>query len=153
MDKILYNVNLGAMTYAADATPPFYHGTRADLRVGDLLVPGYASNYGARRAASWIYFSATLDAAIWGCELAAGPEGQEDARQRIYIVEPTGAMFDDPNLTDRKFPGNPTKSYRSQFPLRIVGEVAQWEGHSPERLQEMLDHLARLKEQGVEAID
>src|SRR5437868_7309205 len=89
----------------------FYHGTRADLSAGDLLSPGYASNYGARKKASWIYFSATLDAAIWGCELAQG-----DGRERIYIVEPTGPIFDDPNLTDKKFPGNPTKSYRSQFP-------------------------------------
>lgn len=136
------------MTYAADATPPFYHGTRTDLRPGDLLAPGYSSNYGARKAASWIYFSATLDAAIWGCELAQGEGGQ-----RIYIVEPTGAFVDDPNLTDKKFPGNPTKSYRSQSPLRIIGEVTQWEGHSPERLQEMRDNIERLKAQGIEAID
>ena len=93
------------MTYAVDATPPFYHGTRADLRVGDLLAPGFNSNYGERKL-SWIYFSGTLDAAIWGCELAKG-----EGRERIYIVEPTGEFFDDPNLTDKRFPGNPTKSY------------------------------------------
>lgn len=115
------------MTYAKDATPPFYHGTRADLSVGDLLSPGFNSNYRERKL-SWIYFSATLDAAIWGCELAKGPEGQEDARERIYIVEPTGPFEDDPNLTDKKFPGNPTQSYRSRAPLRIVGEVTEWEG-------------------------
>jgi hypothetical protein len=80
------------MTYAADATPPFYHGTRADLRVGDLLAPGFRSNYGERKL-SWIYFSGTLDAAIWGCELARG-----EGRERIYVVEPTGEFFDDPNL-------------------------------------------------------
>jgi Rifampin ADP-ribosyl transferase len=119
------------MTYAADATPPFYHGTRADLRVGDLLAAGYSSNYGKRAEASWIYFAATLDAAIWGCELAEGPEGQESARERIYIVEPTGAFVDDPNLTDKKFPGNPTQSYRSRAPLRITGEVTEWQGHAP----------------------
>ena len=90
------------MTYAADATPPFYHGTRADLSVGDLLAPGFNSNYREQKL-SWIYFSGTLDAAIWGCELAKG-----EGRERIYIVEPTGEFFDDPNLTDKKFPGNPT---------------------------------------------
>ena len=126
------------MTYARDATGPFYHGTRAALQVGDLLSPGFASNFQARKL-SWIYFSATLDAAIWGCELAQG-----EGRERIYIVAPTGPFEDDPNLTDQKFPGNPTASYRSRAPLRILGEVDQWEGHSPERLKEMKDFLARL---------
>jgi rifampin ADP-ribosylating transferase len=130
------------MTYAVDAAPPYYHGTRADLEVGDLLAPGFNSNYREEKL-SWIYFSATLDAAIWGCELAQG-----DGRERIYIVEPTGEFFDDPNLTDKKFPGNPTKSYRSRHPLRIVGEVMEWEGHSPERLKEMKDFLARLAAEG-----
>ncbi|MBY8828837.1 NAD(+)--rifampin ADP-ribosyltransferase [Hephaestia mangrovi] len=125
------------MTYARDAEPPFYHGTRADLQPGDLLAPGFASNFQAQKL-SWIYFTATLDAAIWGCELARGA-----GRERIYIVEPTGAFEDDPNLTDKKFPGNITCSYRSRDPLRIVGEVAEWEGHPPERLQEMKDMLAR----------
>lgn len=136
------------MTYAIDARPPFYHGTRADLRTGDLLVPGYASNYGAQKAASWIYFSALLEAAIWGCELARG-----EGRERIYIVDPTGEMFDDPNLTDKKYPGNPTQSYRSREPLRIIGEIMEWQGHATERLQEMKANIARLKAQGVEAID
>jgi len=126
----------------------FYHGTRADLKPGDLIAAGYNSNYGARKQASWVYLTGTLDAAIWGAELAAG-----DGRERIYIVEPTGPIFDDPNLTDKKFPGNPTLSYRSREPLRILGEITDWQGHSPERLQQMKDHLARLKEQGVEAID
>ena len=141
------------MTYAADATPPFYHGTRADLRPGDLIGPGYSSNYGSGKQASWAYFSATLEAAIWGAELAQGPKGNEDARERIYEVEPTGAFVDDPNLTDKKFPGNPTQSYRSQAPLRVLGEVLEWQGHSPEQLQHMQDHLERLKAAGVEAID
>jgi rifampin ADP-ribosylating transferase len=131
-----------------DLTQTFYHGTRADLRLGDLLAPGYISNYGKRKQASWIYFAATLEAAIWGAELALG-----EGRQRIYIVEPTGPIFDDPNLTDKKFPGNPTKSYRSQQPLRITGEIAEWEGHSPEKLQAMKDGVARAREQGIEAID
>src|SRR3954471_16395636 len=135
------------MTDAMDATPPFYHGTRADLQVGDLLAPGFASNYQEQRL-SWIYFSGTLDAAIWGCELARGPKGQEDARERIYVVEPTGEFFDDPNLTDKKFPGNPTLSYRSRAPLRVIGEITEWEPHSPERLKEMKDFLARLAAEG-----
>lgn len=136
------------MTYAADAAPPFYHGTRADLRPGDLIAPGFASNYGSGKQASWAYFSGSLDAATWGAELAQG-----EGRERIYVVEPTGAFVDDPNLTDQKFPGNPTRSYRSQAPLRVLGEVAEWQGHSPEQLRHMKDHLARLEEQGVEAID
>ena len=138
------------MTTPANDTVPelFYHGTRADLKIGALIAPGFASNFGKRAKASWVYLTATLDAAIWGAELAAG-----EGRERIYIVEPTGEMFDDPNLTDKKFPGNPTRSYRSQAPLRVTGEVANWQSHSPERLAEMKDHIARLKEQGVEAID
>jgi hypothetical protein len=130
------------LTYARDAAPPFYHGTRADLRVGDSLTPGFASNYQAQRL-SWIYFSATMDAAIWGCELARG-----DGSERIYIVEPTGPFEDDPNLTDTKFPGNPTSAYRSRDPLRITGEVLAWEPHSPERLAEMKAFLARLATEG-----
>ena len=126
----------------------FYHGTRADLQLGDLIAAGYASNYGARKQAPWVYLTGTMDAAIWGAELAAG-----DGRERIYIVEPTGEIVDDPNLTDRKFPGNPTLSYRSRDPLRVTGEVTEWEGHSAERLKEMKDFLARLKAEGVEAID
>lgn len=129
-------------------TAIFYHGTKADLRVGDTLAPGYNSNYGQRKTANHVYFSATLDAAIWGAELAAG-----DGRERIYIVEPTGAFEDDPNLTDKKFPGNPTKSYRTKEALRVVGEVKEWTGHPPDVLQAMRDNIQRLKEQGIEAID
>ncbi len=126
----------------------YYHGTRADLRPGDLIGPGYRSNYGTRRQANFIYFTATLDAATWGAELAVG-----DGPGRIYVVEPTGPMMDDPNLTDKKFPGNPTKSYRSREPLRVTGEVTEWQGHAPEVLQAMKDNIARLKAQGIEAID
>ena len=126
----------------------YYHGTRADLKTGDLLSPGYNSNFGQGKPASWIYFAATLDAAIWGAELAAG-----EGRQRIYIVEPTGEFVDDPNLTDKKFPGNPTKSYRSQQPLRILGEVEEWVGHPPEQLQAMKDGVERMRKLGIEAID
>jgi len=138
------------MTDAAPTGPDtgatFYHGTRADLKTGDLLGVGWGSNYQAAPMA-WIYFSAALESAIWGCELAAG-----DGRERIYIVEPTGDWFDDPNLTDQKFPGNPTRSYRSQSPLRIVGEVASWEPHAPAVLQAMKDGLAKLKAEGKNVI-
>lgn len=137
------------MTATEDPTPPaFYHGTRADLRPGDLIAPGYGSNYGRRNQASWVYLTGTLDAAIWGAELAVG-----DSPGRIYVVEPTGDYFDDPNLTDQKFPGNPTLSYRSREPLRVTGEVTEWEGHPAEQLQAMKDHLERLRAQGIEAID
>jgi len=130
------------MTYAKDAVPPFYHGTRADLAVGDLLSAGFGSNYRAQ-ALSWIYFSAALESAVWGCELAKG-----EGRERIYIVAPTGEFEDDPNLTDKKFPGNPTRSYRSRVPLRITGEVTEWEPHPPERLAEMKAFLAKLEAEG-----
>jgi rifampin ADP-ribosylating transferase len=133
---------------ATPNTETFYHGTKADLKEGDLIGAGFASNYGKRKTAAYVYLSATLDAATWGAELAVG-----EGPGRIYIVEPTGAFEDDPNLTDKKFPGNPTKSYRTRDPLRIVGEVRAWEGHPPERLQEMKDHLARLERLGVEAIE
>lgn len=137
------------MIAADDGLPrQYYHGTRADLKPGDLIAPGYSSNYGRRRQASWVYLTGTLDAAIWGAELAAG-----DGPGRIYIVEPTGAIEDDPNLTDKKFPGNPTLSYRSRAPLRVIAEIAEWQGHSPERLKEMKDHLERLRQLGIEAID
>ncbi len=130
------------------ASQRLYHGTRADLKPGDLIEPGYSSNYGKGKKANWVYLSATLEAATWGAELAQG-----DAPGRIYIVEPTGPIMDDPNLTDKKFPGNPTKSYRSREPLRVVGEVMEWQGHSPETLQAMKDHVERLRQLGVEADD
>lgn len=126
----------------------YFHGTKADLRPGDLIEPGYASNYGKRKQATFVYLTATLDAAIWGAELAAG-----QGRGRIYIVEPTGSIEDDPNLTDRKFPGNPTMSYRSRHPFRVVGEVTHWQGHSPARLAEMREHLENLRLRRIEAID
>lgn len=136
------------MTYARDATPPYYHGTRADLNVGDLLMPGHRSNFGDDLVLSWIYFSAQLESAVWGCELARG-----EGRERIYIVEPTGAFEDDPNLTDTKFPGNRTASYRSREPLRIVGEVTDWEGHPPEQLAAMKAGVARIQAEGGAIID
>jgi len=134
----------------AHEVPPgtiFYHGTKADLKVGNLLAPGYGSNF-VERELRHIYFSATLEAAAWGAELARG-----EGRGRIYIVEPTGPFEDDPNLTDKKFPGNVTASYRSLEPLRITGEVQDWQGHRPEELQAMKDGLARLKAEGKDAVE
>ena len=130
------------------ATVKFYHGTKADLKPGDLLAPGCGSNYGQQKKANHVYFSATMDAAIWGAELALG-----EGRGRIYIVEPTGTFEDDPNLTDKKFPGNPTKSYRTKDALRVIGEVMKWQGHAPAQLQAMKDNIERLRQQGIEAID
>lgn len=127
---------------------PFYHGTKADLQPGDLLRPGHTSNFGGRRSANYVYLTATLDAATWGAELGVG-EGQG----RIYRVEPTGPFEDDPNLTDKKFPGNPTRSYRTQAPLRVVDEILDWQPHSPEALKNMRDHLEELKRLGIEAIN
>ena len=129
-------------------TTTYYHGTRASLKAGDLIIPGYSSNYGSNRQSKYIYLTATLDAAIWGAELARG-----EGAGRIYFVEPTGPIEDDPNLTDKKFPGNPTRSYRSKHPFRVLGEVADWEGHAPEQLQAMKAHLEKLREQGIEAIE
>ncbi|TCD00022.1 NAD(+)--rifampin ADP-ribosyltransferase [Pedobacter frigidisoli] len=131
-----------------DLMQTFYHGSKAKLSVGDLIQPGFNSNYGKQKKGSYIYLTATLEAAIWGAELALG-----DGLERIYIVEPTGAIQDDPNLTDKKFPGNPTKSYRSKQALRVIAIVEKWQGHSEEQLKTMKDHLAKLKEQGIEAID
>ncbi|GAB3175526.1 NAD(+)--rifampin ADP-ribosyltransferase [Telluribacter humicola] len=126
----------------------YYHGTKADLKPGALIEPGFNSNYGQRKKASYVYLTATLDAATWGAELAQG-----EGRGRIYIVEPTGPIENDPNLTDKKYPGNPTKSYRSRSPLRVTGEITDWQGHAPEQLNAMKEHLERLKEQGIEAIE
>lgn len=131
-----------------DLNSTFYHGTKADLKPGDLIEPGYNSNYGKRNKAAFVYLTATLDAATWGAELAVG-----EGRGRIYIVEPTGPIEDDPNLTDKKFPGNPTQSYRTRDPLRVTGEIPDWQGHPPEQLKAMKDHLEHLKQQGIEAIE
>jgi rifampin ADP-ribosylating transferase len=134
-------------TYDQDSQP-FYHGTKASLQLGYLIEPGFNSNYGKRKKASYVYLTATLDAAVWGAELALG-----EGSGRVYTVEPTGPIEDDPNLTDKKYPGNPTKSYRSRSPLRVLGEVTNWQGHAPEQLAAMKEHLERLKELGIEAIE
>ena len=126
----------------------YLHGTKADLAVGDLLVPGRESNFEGGRVMNHVYFTATLDAAVWGAELAAG-----QGPGRIYLVEPSGAFEDDPNVTDKKFPGNPTQSFRSREPLTVVGELTDWAGHSAEKLQAMRDGLSRLKQEGAAQIE
>jgi rifampin ADP-ribosylating transferase len=133
------------------ATPfsqTFFHGTKADLKLGDLIEAGFNSNFGQNKKAKYIFLAATLDAAIWGAELALG-----GGRERIYLVEPTGPIENDPDLTDRKFPGNPTMSYRSLHPFKVVGEVSIWQGHSAEQVKAMKDGLVKLKEQGIESLN
>jgi hypothetical protein len=130
-------------------TAMFFHGTKAELKPGDLLGPGYSPNFGdLERTTTWIYFTGTLDAATWGAELALG-----EGPGRIYTVEPTGPIEDDPNLTDQKFPGNPTRSYRSRRPVRVTGEVTPWQGHAPEQVKAMKDAVEALKQQGHGPID
>ena len=126
----------------------FFHGTKADLKLGDLIEAGFNSNFGQNKKAKYIFLAATLDAAIWGAELALG-----ESRERIYLVEPTGLIEDDPDLTDRKFPGNPTMSYRSMHPFKVVGEVSVWQGHSAEQVKAMKDRLVQLKNQGIESLN
>jgi rifampin ADP-ribosylating transferase len=125
----------------------YLHGTKAVLTPGELLTPGRESNFESVRVMNHIYFTATLDAAVWGAELAAG-----EGRGRIYVVEPTGAFEDDPNVTDKKLPGNPTQSFRSREPLLVVRELEDWVGHSPEKQQAMLDGLAALRARGEAVI-
>lgn len=126
----------------------FLHGTKAHLTAGTLLVPGRESNFEQGRLMNYVYFTATLDAAVWGAELASG-----DGPGRIYVVAPTGAFEDDPNVTDKRFPGNPTQSFRSREPLRIVEELTGWVGHSPQKLQAMRDGLDSLRQQGAARIE
>ena len=118
---------------------PFYHGTKADLQVGDLLTPGFSSNYNPELVMNHIYFTALVNGAGLAAALAKG-----DGRERVYIVEPTGSFENDPNVTDKKFPGNPTRSYRTGAPLRIVGEVIDWVRQTPEQLQKWREKLANI---------
>jgi len=117
---------------------PFYHGTRADLQVGDLLTPGGASNYQPELRMNHIYFTALVNGAALAAALANG-----NTRERVYIVEPTGRFENDPNVTNNKFPGNPTRSYRSLEPLRIVGEATDWAKLTPQQLQEWRAKLSK----------
>lgn len=131
---------------------PFFHGTKTTFADGDQLVPGQPSIYHEGRISNHVYFSALLEPAAWGAELATALAGSEK-RGHIYAVEPTGPFEDDPNVTNKKFPGNVTRSYRTQHPMRVVSEVETWEGHGPDVLQGMLDNIARLREQGLDVIE
>lgn len=133
-------------------TGPFYHGTRHAFVAGDELVAGHGSNFQAGRTSNHVYFSALVETAVWGAELATALAG-DAGRGRVYVVEPTGPFEDDPNVTNKRFPGNVTQSYRTKHALRVVDEVEDWEGHAPEVLAGMLDNLARLREQGLDVIE
>jgi hypothetical protein len=140
--------NQGSSAAATPFKRTYFHGTKANLQPGELLMPGFQSNYKDSEQLNHIYFTGTLDAAIWGAELANG-----DGKGRIYIVEPTGDIEDDPNLTDKKFPGNPSQSYRSLQAIKILGEVINWQGHSEGQLRAMKEGLAKLRELGLDEID
>lgn len=141
----------GHISSGQNATPfaqTYFHGSKADLKIGDFIETGFNSNYGERKNAKYIFLTATLDAAIWGAELSSG-----EGRERIYLVEPTGELEDDPDLTEKKFPGNPTKSYRSVHPFRVVGEVTVWQGHPAGQVQAMKEHLKKLRENGINSLN
>ena len=125
---------------------PFFHGTKAELKIGDLLEAQHLSNYQDKKS-NYVYFTATLNAAKWGAELATS-----NSKERIYIVEPLGDFENDPNVTDKRFPGNPTRSYRSKSPLKIIAELSSWERHSDEEINNMLTFLKKLREQGKDII-
>tara|TARA_A100000171_G_scaffold39454_1_gene39149 strand:+ start:1969 stop:2415 length:447 start_codon:yes stop_codon:yes gene_type:complete len=148
MSKNKIKENPEMLTVHTPFTQTYFHGTKADLKLGELLNVGYNSNFGKQGKAKYLYFTATLDPAVWGAELALG-----EMRERIYLVEPTGSMENDPNLTDQKFPGNPSMSYRTQHPLKVVGEVTLWQSHSPDQLKTMKYGIAKLDEQGIGAIE
>lgn len=131
---------------------PFFHGTWAVFEIGDELVAGRSSNYHEGRASNHVYFAGLLEPAIWGAELAVALTGNGE-RGHVYVVEPTGPFEDDPNVTNKRFPGNVTRSYRTRHPMRIVDEVHDWEGHSADAVQGMLDHIARLRDQGLDVIE
>lgn len=126
----------------------YFHGTKADLQLGDLIEVGYNSNFGKQNNAKYIFLTSTLDAAVWGAELALG-----SGSERIYLVEPTGEIENDPDLTDQKFPGNPSMSYRSIHPFRVVGEVTIWKGHSKEQVTAMKEGIAKLDAQGIHSLN
>ena len=127
---------------------PFFHGTKADLSIGDLLTAGFRSNYRPEIVMNHVYFTALKDGAGLAAELAAG-----DAPPRVYLVEPTGDFENDPNVTDKKFPGNPTRSYRTASPLRVLAEVEDWTRLAPEVLQDWRDRIATIAAERGEIIN
>ncbi|HVT65442.1 MAG TPA: NAD(+)--rifampin ADP-ribosyltransferase [Mycobacteriales bacterium] len=142
------------VTYQAcgQVVGPFFHGTKAVLEIGDELVAGRNSNFHPDRVMNHIYFTSLVETAAWGAQLATALAGIAE-RGHIYLVEPCGPFEDDPNVTNKKFPGNPTRSYRTREPLRVVGEVTDWTGHPPEALQAMLENLRRLRALGLDLIE
>lgn len=126
----------------------YFHGTKANLQPGDTIVANYDSNYAEGMKSKYAYFSSNLNASIWGAELAAG-----EGPARIYVVEPTGPISDDPNVTNKKFLGNPTNSFRTQDPLRVVGEVIGWQGHAPEEIERRKQAVKRALESGAKIIE
>ena len=133
-------------------TGPFYHGTRHTFAEGDLVEPGHASNYQEGRVSNHVYFAALLEPAVWGAELAVALGGGVD-RGHVYVVEPTGPFEDDPNVTNKRFPGNVTRSYRTRHPLRVVGELETWEGHPADVIETMLAGIEQLRQQGLDVIE
>jgi rifampin ADP-ribosylating transferase len=131
---------------------PFFHGTRAHLAVGDELVAGRRSNFQADRVMNHVYFSSVVETAVWGAELSTALAGTGE-RGHVYVVEPQGPFEDDPNVTDKKFPGNPTRSYRTRSALRIVGELEDWRGHPPQTIAGMLAGLAAMRAAGTDIIE
>ena len=141
-DNKIETNNISPTTFAQT----YFHGTKANLKLGDLITVGCNSNFGQKKNAKYIFLTSTLDAAIWGAELAFG-----EGRERIYLVEPIGKIENDPDLTDNKFPGNPSMSYRSTEPFRVVGEVTIWQGHPSEQVKAMKEALEKLKDQGIDS--
>ncbi|MCL2653648.1 MAG: NAD(+)--rifampin ADP-ribosyltransferase [Propionibacteriaceae bacterium] len=139
---------LGVRGDVQDEAGPLYHGTKAALAIDDLIEPGFASNYGQGALANFVYVTAFMDGAVLAAEMATG-----DGQPHVYVVEPTGPIDDDPNLTDQKFPGNPTRSYRTREPLRVTGEATGWQPHAPAVLQQMRDNMDKAKQAGIEAIN
>ena len=135
-------------------TGPFLHGTRASFAPGDVVLPGRPSHFRPGRPLAHVYFTTRPETAAWGTELAVAlaPNADGPPQARVYEVVPTGPFEDDPNVTDKKFPGNPTRSYRSRKPLRVVVEVTDWPKHTPEELKGMLTGLARLRAQGLDVV-
>ena len=138
--------------HCAHVSGPFFHGTKSLLEIGEELIPGFGSNFQAGRVSNNIYFTAVVETAVCGAELATALAGTGE-QGRIYVVEPLGPFEDDPNVTDKRFPGNPTRSYRTHSPLRVVGELDDWEAHDAETLKGMLDRLAVMREQGLDVIE
>ncbi len=131
---------------------PFFHGSAKGFEVGELVAPGHLSNYHEGRVSNHVYFATLLEPAVWAAELAMALAGREE-RGHVYVVEPTGPFEDDPNVTNKKFPGNVTQSYRTRHPMRVVGETQNWDGHTPALLQQMLENIMRLREQGLDVIE